>query len=59
MYGGVNLKVIKFYSIKLAVDFYFGAIGFYLRMNVDTFKSNSQLIYWNTEMNNYTIIKRG
>ncbi len=25
---------------------------------VDTFKSNAQLIYWNTEINNYTIIKK-
>ncbi len=28
-YGGVNLKVIKLYSIKLAVEFSFRAIGFY------------------------------
>ncbi len=29
-----------------------------LENEVDTFKSNSQLIYWNHKINNYTIIKR-
>ncbi len=39
----------------------FCTVGFYLVLldnEVDTFKSNSQLTYWNTEIYNYTIIKR-
>ena len=36
----------------------FMQLGFYLRMNVDAFKSKSQLIYWNTEFDKYTLIKR-
>jgi hypothetical protein len=31
----------------------------FLEYEVDTFKSNSQLIYYNTHMNNYTKIKNG
>ncbi len=37
--------------------YYFCAIGFFFRMKL-TLKSNSQLIYWSTEINSYTLIQK-
>ena len=54
-YGGLKPNSL-YLGLVLPSGGWQSLIGFYLRMNVDAFKSNSQLIYWNTEINNYTLI---
>jgi hypothetical protein len=50
-------KKVKTWPLALGRRFkyIFMQLGFNLRMNVDAFKSNSQLIYCNTEIHNLHI----